>query len=86
LAMDRSVFEFFFIGLHAETKIIKTALVSIFDPTILRATRIQTHWAGRNSRGVTQLTGDLMQIFDPRYRPSVDEPEALALLRRFAER
>jgi len=86
LATNGSVFEFFFIGIHAEDKIIKTALVSIFDPTILRATRIQTHWAGRNSRGVTQLTGDMAQIFEPQYRPSIDEPEGIALLRRMAER
>jgi hypothetical protein len=86
LAVGGSVFEFFFIGLHADDRIIKTALVSIFDPTIIRATRIQTHWAGRDSRGVTQLTGDIAQIFEPRYTPSIDKPEGIALLRRLIER
>ena len=86
LAAPGSIFEFFFIGIHAERKLIKTALISIFDPIIIRSTRIQTHWAGRNSRGVTQLTGDITEIFEPRYQPSVDEPQGIALLRRFAER
>jgi hypothetical protein len=86
LTASGSVFKFYFIGMHAERKAIKTALVSIFDPTIIRATRIQTHWAGRNSRGVTQLTGDITEIFGPHYQSSVDEPQAIALLRRLAER
>jgi len=34
---------------------------------IISATRVQTHWAGRASRGVTQLTGDMTRIFDPSY-------------------
>lgn len=87
LLADRdTVFAFFFIGLNAADGTISTRLVSIFDPVIIRATRIQTHWAGRQSRGVTQLTGDMSRIFSRDYHPSVEVEEGRALLRLFAER
>ena len=86
LAQPESVFAFFFIGLDAAQRTVHTRLVSIFDPVILRATRVQTHWAGRESRGVTQLTGDMARIFAPDYRPTVDIEGGQALLRLFVER
>ena len=86
LAEGDTVFAFFFIGLDAAHHTISTRLVSIFDPVILRATRIQHHWAGRQSRGVTQLTGDLSRIFLRDYHPGVEVAEGQALLRLFLER
>ncbi len=79
-------FAFFFIGLNTDRQIARSRLVSIFDPVIVSATRIQTHWAGRGSRGVTQLTGDLSRIFEVSYRSSVDVEAGKALLRSFVER
>ena len=86
LAQGDKVFTFFFIGLNAASHTINTRLVSIFDPIILRATRIQTHWAGRQSRGVTQLTGDISRIFAGDYRQSIEIEESLRLLRSFVKR
>jgi hypothetical protein len=86
LSQAYTSFAFFFIGLDVSHKIVRSRLVSIFDPVIVRATRIQTHWAGRASRGVTQLTGDLSRIFEITYRASVDVDAAEALLRSFIER
>lgn len=63
---------FFFVGIDIEAGNIKTCLVSIFDRTILKATRVQFHWAGRNSRGVTQLTGDFVSIFNPDFSEDID--------------
>jgi len=86
LAQPGNVFSLFFIGLDGAHQSVHTRLVSIFDPIILNATRIQTHWAGRGSRGVTQLTGDLGHIFAPDYCPTVDIEAGQALLRLFVER
>jgi hypothetical protein len=86
LSQDHTSFAFFFIGLNVSHKIARSRLVSIFDPVIVRATRIQTHWAGRASRGVTQLTGDLSRIFETTYQASVDVAVGEALLRSFIER
>jgi hypothetical protein len=86
LARRGSVFALFFVGLDAANGALYTRLVSIFDPIILGATRIQTHWAGRASRGVTQLSGDLSRMFDGNFRASVDVRGGQALLKQFIER
>ena len=86
LAQSGNTFCFFFVGLDAVHRAVHTRLLSIFDPMILRATRIQTHWAGRASRGVTQLTGDISRIFAEDYQPSVDIEGGQLLLRQFIER
>lgn len=56
LASDRSVFMFYFVGVDT-TRIVNTVLVSMFEEKLLGATILLRHWAGRNSRGVTQLEG-----------------------------
>lgn len=86
LSHPGSVFAFLFVGLDISRQLSLSRLVSIFDPVIINATRVQTHWAGRASRGVTQLTGDMNRIFDPIYEPSVDIASGIALLRSFIER
>jgi hypothetical protein len=86
LAQPGSVVCFFFVGLDVATHTVRTRLISIFDPIIIVATQIRTHWAGRASRGVTQLSGDLTRIFSPDYRPSVDIDGGVKLLRLFVER
>jgi hypothetical protein len=86
LATPDSVFAFFFIGIDAHAGSVRGQLVSMFDPTIVRSTRIQHHWASRTSRGVTQLTGDITSIFNDGYRASVAVEEGEALLRSFIEK
>jgi hypothetical protein len=86
LSRPGSIFSFYFIGIDASHGVIRSRIVSIFDPVVLSATRIQTHWAGRESRGVTQLTGNISQIFAPHYRPSVDVQSAKAFLTQLIDR
>ncbi len=85
LSVGKTVFSFFFIGLNLEKQALPTCLVSVLDQAILRATRIQFHWAGRNSRGVTQLTGDLSLIFQPNFQESLEVDNAKAFLRQLIE-
>ena len=56
LAHEKSVFMFYFVGVDA-TKIVNTVLVSMFESNLLDCTIVLRHWAGRNSRGVTQFEG-----------------------------
>jgi hypothetical protein len=80
LAKGNTVFAFFFVGLNVEKSYIMTCLVSIFDKRILNATRVQFHWAGRNSRGVTQLTGDLNEFFATGFSEEIDIVKAETFL------
>jgi len=85
LASGNTVFSFFFVGIDIGVGNIITCLVSIFDKTILKATRIQFHWAGRNSRGVTQLTGDFVLIFSPDFSEEIDVPLAQNFLKELID-
>jgi len=85
LGAGNTVFCFFFIGLNLETQTLSTRLISILDTSILNATRIQFHWAGRNSKGVTQLTGDISPIFSAGYRETVDDAQAKSFLQMLIE-
>jgi hypothetical protein len=81
LATERSVFMFYFVGVDI-AKIVNTVLVSMFQTDLLRSTIVLKHWAGRNSRGVTQFEGKTIGrlINSPRFE--IDEEEAVRFLRR----
>jgi hypothetical protein len=81
LSTGNNALSFFFVGIDLARHSLCTRLVSVLDNTILHATRIQFHWAGRNSRGVTQLTGDLSSIFAAAFRETVNPAEAETFLR-----
>lgn len=85
LAVGNTVFSFFFIGINLKEGNVVTRLVSILDKKILSATRIQFHWAGRNSRGVTQLTGGLNSIFATDFSETIDVERAKEFLRCLIE-
>jgi hypothetical protein len=59
LSIPKSVFLFYFLDIEID-KSLDTYLISMFDERIINSTRIQPHWAGRNSRGVTQLEGKIV--------------------------
>lgn len=59
LAMPRSVFMFYFVGVDPD-KIVNTVLVSMFQKRLLGSTILLKHWAGRNSRGVSQFEGKII--------------------------
>ena len=86
LADPDQTFAFFFVGLDPTRKVAKGRLVSMFDSVVLDATRVQHHWAGRASRGVTQLGGELGSLFDAGYTPSIDELTAVAFVRSLIEK
>ncbi len=74
LANSRSVFMFYFVGVDPG-KIVNTVLLSLFQTKLLRATILLKHWAGRNSRGVTQFEGATINdlILKPEFTINVGE-------------
>lgn len=83
LMSDNSVYMFYIVGID-ENKRIEVRLCSAFDTTIIAATRIQFHWAGRNSRGVTQLDGRVLKeiLLDDSFRSTIDESKAKKFIDR----
>ena len=82
LGAGNTLIAYCFIGIDVRSQKVTASTVSIFDSTVLSATRIQFHWAGRNSRGVTQLTGDLAPLFSSAYAESIDVSEAVEFLQK----
>jgi hypothetical protein len=81
-AIGDTAFSYFFVGIDVLRGEMWTKLISILDSNIIDATRIQFHWAGRDSRGVTQLTGDLSWAFDANYKEAIDVPKGESFLKR----
>ena len=59
LSFGNTIFLFFFIGIDSTT-IVNSQLISVFQKDLLKGTRCIKHWAGRNSRGVTQFMGQVI--------------------------
>lgn len=79
LSADNTVFMFYFVGVDP-AKIVNTVLVSMFQTDLLDATVLLKHWAGRNSRGVTQLEGKAVGklILQPAH--GIDQDKAIKFL------
>lgn len=61
MAEEKSVFLFFFIGIN-ENGIQKKVLCSVYHPTLIKGVHLQSHWAGRSTRGVVQASGDSINL------------------------
>ena len=60
LSEEKSVYLVYVVAID-ENRTIQTRLCSMFNRQLLSGTRIIKHWAGRNSRGVTQYEGRALE-------------------------
>jgi hypothetical protein len=81
LASARSVFMFYFVGVEPG-KIVNTVLVSMFQNRLLNATILLKHWAGRNSRGVSQFEGKTIGQLILSPETAINEETAISFLYR----
>jgi hypothetical protein len=79
LSQDKSVFLFFFVGIN-DVAVTNTCLVSVFQKDLLGGTVYLRHWAGRNSRGVTQFMGKVIDQLLVEQRQDIDVEKAKAFL------
>lgn len=81
LAEPGSVFAFLMIGVSQSEQKVSARLLPIFDITLLEATGVQHHWAGRTSRGVTQLSGRFSRASAADYESSIDAAQSESFLK-----
>ena len=79
LSEEESVYLLFLIGI-AEDDEIHTKLIPVFDSELLDATKVQFHWAGRSSRGVTQFDGHELEEIIFSNQISIDADKAIEYL------
>lgn len=80
LAEDNTVFMIYLVGIDYERKDIKTKLISMFQNTLVENTVIQAHWAGRNSRGVSQFNGEAVKHIILNEGNTIDKQKAKMFL------
>jgi hypothetical protein len=85
LSEGNTAFSFFFVGVDPGAQAVRTGFASTLDETVINATHVQFHWAGRNTRGVTQLTRDLSTVFAPGFRERVNLQRARVFLQELME-
>ena len=83
LSDQKKMFAFLFVVVDMIEQDVRIKLIQPFDPTLMKFTIVQPHWAGRGTRGATQLTVKIREIFDNDYKQSVDYEVAVQLLEKF---
>ena len=78
---SNTVFLFYFIGIDAK-KIFNNILVSVYQKDLIKSTILLRHWAGRNSRGVTQFEGTTIQKLLETPSTIIDEKLATDFIRK----
>lgn len=81
LAQEQTVFLFYFVGVDPG-RIVTPVLISMFQTKLIAATITLKHWAGRNSRGVTQFEGAAVGELIENPDNDVDVAQATEFLRR----
>lgn len=71
LAVEGSVYLIYIVAVDAKGQI-STRLCSMYNTQLLSGTRIIKHWAGRNSRGVTQYDGTALKQIVEQFDPNID--------------
>jgi len=85
LSGSDTVFMLFFIGIDFVNNALKTKLISMFHPELVDNTIFQEHWAGRNSRGVSQFRGEAIKRIILEGINNIDVPKAKAFLTKIIE-
>ncbi len=84
LSNKKSVFMFYFIGLEPN-KIVAQTLISMFQKDLLKSTILLRHWAGRNSRGVSQFEGEIIHKLILSSNNEIDTKESINFLEKLIE-
>jgi hypothetical protein len=84
LSSERSVFMFYFVGVEPE-KIVNTILVSMFQERLLNSTILLKHWAGRNSRGVSQFEGKAISELILSPESNINKEKSISFLKDVLE-
>lgn len=85
LSSENSVFMFYFVGIDLD-EILDPVLVSMFHDKVLDNTILIKHWAGRNSRGVSQLNGKkIKELFTDNTKTNVSLDKSIEFLNNIIE-
>jgi len=80
LASEKAVYMIYLLGVEEDGNIV-ARLCSAFDEQLIKATNIQHHWSGKNTRGVTQFNGkNLKQILNFPFKSNINLASAIKFI------
>lgn len=82
LSEEKSVYLIYVVAIDKD-RTIQTRLCSMFNRQLLSGTRIIRHWAGRNSRGVTQYEGSALESIVEDFDFEIDDTAAQNIITDF---
>lgn len=85
LSHENTIFMIYIISVNPDTKEIKSQLVSVLDEAMIEGTTIQHHWAGRNSRGVSQFSGRTLEAKADQNNHTINTQSAQRFLEELIE-
>ncbi len=85
LAKPGSIFAFFMIGVDTVHGEVSGRLFTVLDDAFRNSTVVQHHWAGRGSRGVTQLSGNFGLALTGNYQPTISGSDARNFLQELID-
>lgn len=84
LAKKDTVFLFYFVGILPK-QIVGQVLISMFQDDLRDSTHILKHWAGRNSRGVSQFNGQTIDMLIKSPNNNIDIAKSQTYLKKIIE-
>lgn len=84
LSQEDSVFMFYFVGIMPK-QIVGQILISMFQDDLRDTTHLLAHWAGRNSRGVAQFSGKIIDSLINTPNNNIDTEKSKAYLERLID-
>lgn len=85
LSNERSVYMIYVVAVD-KNKDISTRLCSMYNRQLLSGTRVIKHWAGRNSRGVTQYDGHSLEEIVSNFDCTIDSEQSERYIRELLDR
>lgn len=85
LSNKSEIFCFLILVIDVERQSIESRLIPILANEFICMLRVQHHWAGRNSRGVTQMSGNINSLVDKKKSLSFDLDNAKNYLRQLLD-
>ncbi len=82
ISNDKTYFGYLFIGVDDKSNEVKVSLVSFLDKFLITNTKIQHHWSGKNSRGTAQLTDNIKNVFNEKFKNEIDIKESKAFVEK----
>lgn len=84
LSEEKSVYLIYVVAINRD-RTIQTRLCSMFNRQLLSGTRIIKHWAGRNSRGVTQYEGKALEAIVHNFDFEIDYEDSQNIITDFLQ-